>query len=65
MIWYGILDILTIPVFLFFFLWGLRGADYSSFALRSGKYTDKHAAGHVDREKGAEPAPQPAAPATQ
>ena len=64
MIWYGILDILTIPVFLFVLLWQLRGADYSSFALRSGKYTDKHV-GNVDREKGAEPVAQPAAAATQ
>ncbi|MCF1196848.1 opsin family protein, partial [Mangrovimonas sp. AS27] len=43
MIWYGILDIFTIPVFLAVFLWELRGVDYSAFGLRSGKYTDKHA----------------------
>ena len=62
MIWYGIIDIFTIPVFLFAFLWHLRGADYSSFALRSGKYTDKHVV-HTDREKGPEPPitmPEPA-----
>ncbi|KAI0780867.1 heat shock protein 30 [Trametes elegans] len=45
MIWYGILDILAGPVFLFFFLWELRGVDYASFGLHSGKYTDKP--GHV------------------
>ena len=63
MVWYGILDILTIPVFLFGFLWQLRGAEYASFGLHSGKYTDQHE--HIDREKGPEPVPQPAAQATQ
>ena len=43
MIWYGILDILAGPVFLFFFLWELRGVDYASFGLHSGKFTDKSA----------------------
>ena len=43
MIWYGILDIFTGPIFLFFFLWELRGVDYASFGLHSGKYTDKSA----------------------
>lgn len=50
MIWYGILDVLSGPVFLFFFLWELRGVDYASFGLHSGKYTDKsafHPAGTV------------------
>ena len=27
----------------FFFLWELRGVDYASFGLHSGKYTDKSA----------------------
>ncbi|EMD39984.1 G-protein coupled receptor [Gelatoporia subvermispora B] len=39
MIWYGILDILSGPVFLAIFLWELRGVDYSTFGLQSGKYT--------------------------
>ncbi|RDX56712.1 heat shock protein 30 [Lentinus brumalis] len=43
MIWYGILDIFAGPIFLFFFLWELRGVDYASFGLHSGKYTDKSA----------------------
>ncbi|KAI0093911.1 heat shock protein 30 [Irpex rosettiformis] len=62
MIWYGILDILAGPVFLFLFLWELRTVDYSTFGLRSGKYTDKGAS----LEKGTVP-PQtvPAAPVTQ
>ena len=64
MIWYGILDIFTIPVFLFAFLWELRGAEYSAFGFHSGKFTDKHAS-YVDREKGPEPVQQPAAQATQ
>ena len=40
MIWYGILDLLLGPVFLFIFLWGLRSVDYGAFGLASGKYTD-------------------------
>ena len=59
MIWYGILDIFSGPVFLFLFLYELRGVDYSAFGLHSGKYTDKGAA----LEKGA-PAATPA-PVTQ
>ena len=42
MIWYGILDIIAGPLFLFFFLWELRGVDYHVFGLHSGKYTDVH-----------------------
>ncbi|KAI0821296.1 heat shock protein 30 [Irpex lacteus] len=42
MIWYGILDIIAGPVFLFFFLWEIRGVDYHTFGLHSGKYTDLH-----------------------
>ena len=34
MIWYGILDIFAGPIFLFFFLWELRGVDYASFGFR-------------------------------
>ncbi|RPD53281.1 heat shock protein 30 [Lentinus tigrinus ALCF2SS1-7] len=40
MIWYGILDLLAGPVFLFLFLFELRGVDYAAFGLQSGKYTD-------------------------
>ncbi|KAH9934761.1 uncharacterized protein B0H18DRAFT_1181251 [Fomitopsis serialis] len=40
MIWYGILDLLAGPVFLFFFLFGLRSVDMAAFGLWSGKYTD-------------------------
>lgn len=42
MIWYGILDIIAGPIFLFFFLWEMRNVDYHSFGLHSGKYTDVH-----------------------
>lgn len=41
MIWYGILDILTGPFFLFIFLWQISYVDYSVFELRSGKFTAK------------------------
>jgi hypothetical protein len=40
MIWYGVLDILSGPVFLFFFLHRLRGIDYGTLGLMSGKSTD-------------------------
>ncbi|TFY53203.1 hypothetical protein EVJ58_g9577, partial [Rhodofomes roseus] len=40
MIWYGILDLLAGPVFLFFSLFGLRSVDMAAFGLWSGKYTD-------------------------
>ncbi|KAI0646985.1 heat shock protein 30 [Trametes meyenii] len=40
MIWYGILDLLAGPVFLFVLLWGLRSVEYGAFGLASGKYTD-------------------------
>ena len=63
MIWYGILDILSGPGFLFFFLWQLRNIDYAAFGLHSGKYTDH---GAVRAEKGL-PVQNPpaAAPVTQ
>lgn len=40
MIWYGILDVLTGPVFLAFFLYHVSTVDYAVFGLTSGKYTD-------------------------
>ena len=40
MIWYGILDVITGPVFLLFYLFQLRTVDYSSFGFQSGKFTD-------------------------
>lgn len=40
MIWYGILDLVLGPIFLYYFVWGLRNSDYGLFGLRSGKYTD-------------------------
>ncbi len=40
MIWYGILDVITGPVFLFFFLWRLNSVDYEAFGFQSGKFTD-------------------------
>lgn len=40
MIWYGILDLILGPLFLYYFVWGLRNVDYGLFGLHSGKYTD-------------------------
>ncbi|PSR76715.1 hypothetical protein PHLCEN_2v8312 [Hermanssonia centrifuga] len=59
MIWYGILDCITGPVFVLFFLWQLRSVDYSSFGLHSGKYTDKGVNGRSVKaaEAGAATAP--------
>ena len=42
MIWYGILDIIAGPCFLFFFLWVMRDVDYHVFGLHSGKWVDVH-----------------------
>lgn len=54
MIWYGILDLLAGPVFLFFFLHRLRGIDYGSLGLMSGKATDYYGGAYGARagEKG-------------
>lgn len=40
MIWYGILDCFTGPIFFFTYLILLRSVDYSSLGLQSGKFTD-------------------------
>ncbi|TCD68061.1 hypothetical protein EIP91_011606 [Steccherinum ochraceum] len=40
MIWYGILDLILGPVFLYYFVFGLRNVDYGAFGFHSGKYTD-------------------------
>lgn len=40
MIWYGILDCITGPVFLLFFLFRLNSVDYETFGFQSGKFTD-------------------------
>ena len=45
MIFYGILDLLAGPLFLFLFLWSLRSIDYSAFGLMSTKYTDGYGRG--------------------
>ncbi|CAL1704858.1 unnamed protein product [Somion occarium] len=40
MIWYGILDLILGPLFLYHFLFGLRNVDYGAFGFHSGKHTD-------------------------
>ncbi|TCD69747.1 hypothetical protein EIP91_006514 [Steccherinum ochraceum] len=37
MVWYGILDLLLGPLFLYYFIFGLRAVDYEGFGFRSGK----------------------------
>lgn len=38
MVWYGILDCIAGPLFLFLFLWEIRGIDYSSFGFGSSQF---------------------------
>jgi len=40
MIWYGILDLILGPLFLFYFVFGLRNVDYGAFGFHSGKFSD-------------------------
>lgn len=40
MIWYGILDLVLGPVFLYYFIFGMRNVEYGLFGFHSGKYTD-------------------------
>ncbi|KAI0061917.1 family A G protein-coupled receptor-like protein [Artomyces pyxidatus] len=40
MVWYGLLDLLSGPVFLFVCLAGLRNVEYGSLGLQSGKTSD-------------------------
>lgn len=54
MIWYGILDIFTGPVFLAFFLYHISTVDYAVFGLTSGKYTDTTAPAEVPSSKAQE-----------
>ncbi|KZT67766.1 heat shock protein 30 [Daedalea quercina L-15889] len=55
MIWYGILDLLVGPVFLFFYLWQLADVDYATFGFTSWALTDAAPAAPVG-EKSAPPA---------
>ncbi|KAH8106704.1 heat shock protein 30 [Cristinia sonorae] len=42
MVWYGILDLILGPLFIFYFIFGLRSVDYETFGFRSNKYTDMY-----------------------
>jgi bacteriorhodopsin len=44
-IWYGVLDILSGPVFLLFFLYRLCGVDYATLGLMSSKLANFYGAG--------------------
>ena len=46
MVWYGVLDLLLGPFYLFFFLFGLRNVDYAAFGLQSWKYSDTYTGGY-------------------
>jgi bacteriorhodopsin len=55
MVYYGILDIFAGPVFLFGYLGALRGVEYDSLGLQSGKASDYVGVGAAPRsEKAAE-----------
>lgn len=43
-VWYGILDLLLGPVFLFYFIFSLRKLDYNTFGFQSWKHSDSGAA---------------------
>ena len=66
MIWYGILDLILGPIFLHYFVWGLRNVDYGLFGLHSGKFTDgpygTNGAGYGAGYRGAGPAGTAAGP---
>lgn len=40
MIFYGVLDLVLGPLFLYYYLFGLREVDYETFGIHSGKYSD-------------------------
>lgn len=40
MVFYGILDLVLGPIFLYYLLFSLRSVDYQSFGIHSGKYSD-------------------------
>ena len=40
MIWYGILDLILGPLFLYYYCFALRNTDYGAFGFHSGKYSD-------------------------
>jgi len=45
MVWYGVLDLLLGPVFLYYFIFGLRNLDYGAFGFQSWKYSDTYGTG--------------------
>ena len=53
MIWYGILDCLTAPIYLAIVLWQVRSVDYNAFGFHSGKYVGH---GGVPEKRGAQQA---------
>lgn len=40
MVWYGILDLITGPLLLFNYVFGLRDIEFNSFGVHSGKFSD-------------------------
>ncbi|KAI0705887.1 hypothetical protein BC835DRAFT_1537054 [Cytidiella melzeri] len=46
MIFYGILDLLLGPIFLYYFVWGIRNVDYGLFGLHGGRHGGNTGAGY-------------------
>lgn len=44
MVWYGVLDLVLGPLFLFYVIFGIRNIDYNTFGLQSWKYSDTYGA---------------------
>ena len=60
MVWYGVLDLVLGPLFLFYVIFGIRNIDYNTFGLQSWKYSDT-AYGGTPYGQGAGVAAAPAA----
>ena len=62
MVWYGVLDLLLGPVFLYYFVFGIRNIDYNAFGLQSWKYSDTFCSGSAAGVVASTPTPGPVAP---
>ena len=60
MVWYGVLDLMLGPFFLYYFIFSMRDAEYDAFGLQSWKYSDT-AYGGTPYGQGAGVAAAPAA----
>ena len=40
MVWYGVLDLMLGPFFLYYYIFSMRNVEYDAFGLQSWKYSD-------------------------